>query len=149
MYQLTYCSIARPGLNHADIKAILNTSLNFNAANNITGCLLCYNDEFIQILEGKKLIVKKLYDKIEQDARHFSVIVMSEEEARQRIFLNWSMAYGDFEEEVNGCKNFLLAQNLIALSELVDKPTQTVRLFFHLTKQMLEAELNEETKHLE
>jgi hypothetical protein len=129
MYQLTYCSIARPGLKPADIKAIVNTSRNFNAANNITGCLLYYNDEFIQILEGKKLIVKKLYEKIEQDARHFSVILMSEEEA-------------------NGCKNFLLEHNLIALSELVDKPTQTVKLFFHLTKQMLEAELNEETNQL-
>jgi hypothetical protein len=148
MYQLTYCSIARPGLKPADIKAIVNTSRNFNAANNITGCLLYYNDEFIQILEGKKLIVKKLYEKIEQDARHFSVILMSEEEAKQRIFHNWSMAYGDFEEEANGCKNFLLEHNLIALSELVDKPTQTVKLFFHLTKQMLEAELNEETNQL-
>ncbi|MDN3654223.1 BLUF domain-containing protein [Ferruginibacter paludis] len=92
MYQLIYCSIARPGLYPADIKAILNTSRNFNWANDITGCLIYYNDEFIQILEGKKLTVKKMYEKIEQDDRHFSVIMMSEEEADERIFSNWSMA---------------------------------------------------------
>jgi hypothetical protein len=143
MYQLIYCSIARPGLHPTDIKAILNTSRNFNAANNITGCLLYYNEEFIQILEGTKTIVKQLYEKIEQDARHFSVILMSEEEAKGRIFNNWSMAYSGFDEETNGSKNFLLEQNLIALSDLAEKPTQTVKLFFHLTKLMLEAELTE------
>jgi hypothetical protein len=143
MYQLIYCSIARPGLEPTDIKAILNTSRNFNAANNITGCLLYYNDEFIQILEGTKTIVKKLFEKIEQDARHFSVILMSEENAKERIFSNWSMAYSGFDEGTNGSKNFLLEQNLIALSELAEKPTQTLKLFFHLTKQMLEVALTD------
>ncbi|MDB5276545.1 MAG: Expression activator-related protein [Ferruginibacter sp.] len=146
MYQLIYCSIASPGLHPADIKAILNTSRNFNSANGITGCLIYYNDEFIQILEGKKLTVKKMYEKIEHDGRHFSVIMMSEEEADERIFSNWAMAYCGFNGEANGRRNFLFEQNLIALSELAEKPTQTIKLFFHLTKLMLEGELNDRAK---
>ena len=53
MYELVYCSLAKPDLGAADIAAILKTSTENNLRKNITGCLLYYKHEFIQILEGE------------------------------------------------------------------------------------------------
>lgn len=61
MYELIYYSTANPTLNANDISNILKTSRDFNLKNDITGCLLYYNNEFIQILEGDRMAIKKLY----------------------------------------------------------------------------------------
>ncbi|MBL0358202.1 MAG: BLUF domain-containing protein [Chitinophagaceae bacterium] len=140
MFQLIYCSIARPGLEEADIKNIISISRAYNAAHDITGCLLYYDKEFIQILEGDQQLVKSLYEKIAADKRHYSLVLMSEEETDNRIFSNWAMAYCEFVDDEKSSKKFLFKKNFIALSELAEKPTQTARLFFHVAKLMLEAE---------
>ena len=54
MFDLIYRSIAVPNISDAEINAMLKTSRKFNSENNITGCLLFYNNEFIQILEGEE-----------------------------------------------------------------------------------------------
>lgn len=141
MFQLIYCSIARPCLEDIDIRNILNISRAYNEAHDITGCLLYYNKEFIQILEGDRQLVKELYKKIAADGRHRSVVLMSEEDTDDRIFKNWAMAYCEVIDDEKSSKNFLFKKNFIALSELAEKPTQTVRLFFHVAKLMLEGEV--------
>jgi len=138
MFQLVYCSVASAGFNQSDIKAILHQSRTFNREHAITGCLLYHQGEFIQILEGSKIVVQQLFNKIKQDRRHTNVILMSEEFVENRIFDNWSMAYCEYDPDGTGFKNYLFKQNFIALSELSDKPTETVRLFFYAAKQMLE-----------
>jgi len=62
MFQLVYCSEAIENIEQNDIDAILETALGFNAENNITGCLLFHNGEFIQLLEGEKDIVLELFN---------------------------------------------------------------------------------------
>ena len=54
MFELIYLSIAVPNISDAGINAMLKTLRKFNSENNITGCLLFYNNEFIQILEGEE-----------------------------------------------------------------------------------------------
>lgn len=138
MFQLVYCSVASAGFNQSDIKGILHHSRIFNREHSITGCLLYHEGEFIQILEGSKIVVQQLYNKIKQDRRHTNVMLLSEEFVENRIFDNWSMAYCEYETQSPGFKHYLFKQNFIALSELADKPTETVRLFFYAAKQMLE-----------
>lgn len=54
MFEFIYRSIAVPNISDAEINAMLKTSRKFNSENNITGCLLFHNNEFIQILEGEE-----------------------------------------------------------------------------------------------
>ena len=54
MFELIYRSITVPNISDAEINAMLKTSRKFNSENNITGCLLFHNNEFIQILEGEE-----------------------------------------------------------------------------------------------
>ncbi len=55
--------------------------------------LLYLEGKFIQVLEGKKQEVKKLYDNIVKDTRHKRVIVVMEGNSSKRIFNGWSMGF--------------------------------------------------------
>ena len=78
MYELVYCSSAKQNLGSEDIPAILKTARDFNSKNNITGCLLYYKHEFIQILEGDQGIIKDLFSRIDMDERHKDITVLAE-----------------------------------------------------------------------
>ena len=64
MYEIVYCSTASRDLTSEDIADILKTAHEFNAKNNITGCLLYHNHEFLQILEDEKERIQDLYSLI-------------------------------------------------------------------------------------
>ena len=86
MFELIYSSVANPDLTHDDISDILVEAREFNLNNNISGCLLFHNNEFIQILEGDKKVVQELFEKIRQDKRHQHVTLLAEEETSERVF---------------------------------------------------------------
>ena len=62
MIELVYYSLASENLSSEDVSAMLKNSRKFNSKNNITGCLLYHNSEFLQILEGEKKVVLDLFD---------------------------------------------------------------------------------------
>ncbi len=139
MYELIYRSVATPNLNANDIENILETARNFNSKNEITGCLLFHNNEFIQIIEGEKIKVLDIYYKIKNDKRHKSVLLLAENEIKDRIFPKWSMAYYQLKENDNiNIDKLLFVNNFITLSELIEKPTHATRLFWLMAKQLLE-----------
>ncbi len=82
MFELIYCSIAKPDLKSKDIQDILQTAIDFNSKNNITGCLLFHNNEFLQILEGEKSVIQELFASIERDERHSQVILLDQYEKK-------------------------------------------------------------------
>ena len=136
MFELAYCSIAKPDISASDIEEILKTSQSFNKENNITGCLVYHNHEFVQILEGEESIVRELYSRIEKDNRHRNVTLLSTSSTNERIFTTWSMAYHEIDADDSIKKQF--AKDLISFSELTNKPTHTIRLFWTLTKNLLQ-----------
>jgi Sensors of blue-light using FAD len=138
MYELIYCSMAKRHLKPEDISAILETAHKFNAKHHITGCLLFHNNEFIQILEGEKKLIKGLHTKILKDPRHFNVSVLAEGEKEQRTFTNWSMAYRELSsDEVENLSDSLFVDNLVAFSDLASKPTRAIRIFWSRAKRLL------------
>lgn len=75
----------------ADVRAILGTARAYNAAHGITGLLIVANGHFLQVLEGRFDAVEALYRKIDADARHREVSLLSRVETRARSFGAWSM----------------------------------------------------------
>ena len=138
MYELIYRSVASRDLSDADIKDILTTAHKYNDINKITGCLLYHNREFIQILEGEKEAVQNLFDVIYQDDRHTDVLLLSEGETKKRVFDDFSMAYHELsDEDVQGLSKQLFVTNFLAFSEIVEKPTFSMILFWNLARQLL------------
>lgn len=131
MYELTYKSSAHTEINNKDIDDILNAANRFNSENKITGCLVFYDNHFIQILEGERNIVKKLFSKISLDPRHTNVQLISENIKDTRFFSDWNMVFTDIsknESQTVEVKNY--ANNLLLLSEFMDKPTTALKMFW-------------------
>ncbi|MGE3611611.1 MAG: BLUF domain-containing protein [Bacteriovoracaceae bacterium] len=94
MYQLFYVSNVSKDFNpHEDIKKILSVAHKTNSEQGISGILLFHGGIFLQLLEGDKEKVEKLYLKIEQDRRHSNVIKLIATEGNQRLFPDWTMAF--------------------------------------------------------
>ncbi|MEQ8473551.1 MAG: BLUF domain-containing protein [Marinoscillum sp.] len=135
MFELVYFSTADSGISQGDITNILNESKEFNSKNNVTGCLLYYNGEFLQILEGDKMVVQNLFASIKKDERHFNIMLLNEGYKDQRTFEGWSMAYEDFNSSKWERSQFV--RNMIAFSDLTGKSSHAVNLFWTMVKNML------------
>ena len=70
----------------------------------LSGFLLCINEDyfseiingiFLQVLEGEKEDVLKLYDIIKKDKRHHDLVLVTEGVSLKRMFDNWKMGYRD------------------------------------------------------
>lgn len=88
--------MALPTFKQVDVKEMLDTARENNFRDNITGCLLYYEGEFIQYLEGNQIKVLNLFDKIKKDKRHQDISILAFGVTDSREFKDWEMAYADF-----------------------------------------------------
>jgi hypothetical protein len=64
-----------------------------NAANGVSGVLCQGQGLYLQVLEGERAAVNRLYAHILQDRRHHDVQMLSFEEIKERRYADWSMAH--------------------------------------------------------
>jgi hypothetical protein len=93
LVRLMYASRAAAGVDQDELVAIVRKSKANNPALGITGVLcMCLNERiFMQVLEGGRTGVNRLYNRIAADPRHTDVELMSYEEIGERRFAGWSM----------------------------------------------------------
>jgi hypothetical protein len=91
LVRLMYASHAAEGLKPEGVSAILKKSTANNPAQGVTG-VLCFSGEvFLQVLEGGRTQVSRLYNRIAQDPRHSDVVLLSYDEIDERSFAGWAM----------------------------------------------------------
>ncbi len=91
LVRLMYASRSSFDGNKNELQAILKKSKTNNPALGITG-VLCFSEGiFLQVLEGGRLAVSQLYNRIANDQRHHDVILLSYEEIQERRFACWAM----------------------------------------------------------
>ena len=93
LVRLLYASRAASGVDADALAAILKRSREHNPQVGVTGVLCFCADAriFMQVLEGGRGQVSKLYNHISHDARHSDVALLSYEEIGERSFASWSM----------------------------------------------------------
>lgn len=72
---------------------ILATAQAYNPAHGVTGVLCQGQGLYLQVLEGERGEVNRLYTRIGQDRRHQDVQILTFEEISQRRYPDWSMAH--------------------------------------------------------
>ena len=111
LYQLIYVSSATRSIGDPELAQILRGSRRHNLARNVTGMLLYHESLFLQVLEGPKQEVLKLYARIERDARHVNTRVLHRGEIEERSFQGWSMGFykttASSPAELEGFMSFL------------------------------------------
>ena len=91
LVRLLYASRADASMDAAQIAAILETSRAHNQREGITG-VLCFSEGiFLQVLEGGRAAVTRLYNRIAADGRHRDLELLAYDEIGERRFAGWSM----------------------------------------------------------
>jgi hypothetical protein len=93
MQRLVYISTARQILAPSELDGLLVQSRRNNAAVGVTGLLVVGGRRFIQALEGPAEAVGAVFRRIEQDPRHFAVVVLANQSIEMPTFGNWAMGY--------------------------------------------------------
>jgi hypothetical protein len=91
LVRLMYASRAAESINHDELLAILRKSKSNNPGVGVTGVLCFSGGIFLQVLEGGRMQVSTLYNRIVTDPRHRDVVLLSYEEICERSFAGWSM----------------------------------------------------------
>jgi Sensors of blue-light using FAD len=86
-----YASRMQKALTTTAQNAILDESRKNNTKAGITGILLSSGTIFVQLLEGGREEVSKIYNRIVVDPRHKDVVLLVYEEITERRFEGWSM----------------------------------------------------------
>jgi Sensors of blue-light using FAD len=90
LIQLIY--ISEPfGFDEAMLAGILVQARRNNPALGITGCLVCRNDLYLQLLEGEGDAIEPLYARIAADDRHLAVTRLANIPVSERLFPDWAM----------------------------------------------------------
>ncbi len=88
---LVYVSTRTPICTDAEIQKILASCTKNNSSLDITGVLLYSNTNFVQYIEGEYQGIISLYDKIKNDDRHKSAVLISSAPINERSFPSWQM----------------------------------------------------------
>lgn len=72
---------------------VLATARAQNAAHGVSGVLCQGQGLYLQVLEGERAVVNRLYANLVRDPRHHDVQLLSFEEIPRRRYPTWSMAH--------------------------------------------------------
>lgn len=140
LVRLLYASRAAEDVSQEELLKILTQSKTNNPAGGITGVLCSSGRIFMQVLEGGRLQVNALYNRIASDQRHRDVVILSYEEISERKFAGWSMGLVNLERinpslllkysecatldpySVSGKASMALFDELMATASIVGQP---------------------------
>ena len=91
LVRLLYASRAAASVDADALAAILKQSKANNPGLGVTGVLCFSGGIFLQVLEGGRSTVSRLYNRIASDPRHTEVVLLNYEEIGERRFAGWAM----------------------------------------------------------
>jgi len=96
-HTLCYVSSSTKSLTASDLEHLFRVNKRNNTEHDVTGILIYNDGNFLQILEGKKLTIKNLFKKINNDQRHFNIIQLIDKPIEERIFHEYKSGFIHFE----------------------------------------------------
>jgi|GEM_PF-705975 hypothetical protein len=76
-----------------EVKKIADAGCRNNAENGITGILLYYNGNFMQLLEGAPNVVDETFERISSDDRHSGILKLQDAIVGERSFPDYNMGF--------------------------------------------------------
>ncbi|WP_405207973.1 BLUF domain-containing protein [Aquimarina sp. LLG6339-5] len=116
LHSISYVSTSK-GLSDFQINELLYVSKQKNDGLNITGILMHSDQNFFQIIEGEKKIILNLYQKIEQDLRHFNLIKIFDRPINTPSFKSFQSSY----TTIRGKKDYAELQQFLELEKAYNR----------------------------
>jgi len=95
LHQIMYISTVVGTVTPQECAAIAQLSATNNRRDDVTGLLLFNSRRFLQVLEGPKDAVDRIFNRINADPRHRAVVKLREGPIATREFGEWAMAFDD------------------------------------------------------
>ena len=73
------------------VSKILRSAIENNRRLNVTGALLACDNTFVQVLEGRRIDVDAIMQRVNHDGNHTAIRIIVAEPIRERRFAQWSM----------------------------------------------------------
>lgn len=89
--RIVYASTAASTLAYDDLVGLLRHAARHNDEADITGLLVYGGGLFLQVLEGERATVNRLYNRIVADDRHTDCTLLLAESIEMRVFSEWTM----------------------------------------------------------
>jgi hypothetical protein len=130
LLQVAYVSSATAPWSKDELLTALAQFRARNEARGITGMLLHFGGNFMQVIEGPTAVVEALVEKIARDPRHHGYMELMRRPLRQREFDGWSMGFRNLGNEdlseLPGWSDFLGPHRQAEVDEAT--PTRARRL---------------------
>lgn len=91
LYFLIYRSTETRKLSVQEMNKLVRNAQHFNKIKNITGILIYKSGTYVQYIEGKKVDIIMLYEKLLRDERHHSINLLERKSISKRRFSKWAM----------------------------------------------------------
>ncbi len=102
LHFLIYVSRTNLPLSQESLDTLLRKSRSSNRSAGISGYLIYQDGCFMQILEGQRDTLHKLFDRIKTDPRHGDVRLVMEGPIQHRVFSDWGMTLRDLSASAEG-----------------------------------------------
>jgi hypothetical protein len=93
LIRLIYASEPDAALSLDSVESILKHARAANMRNNLTGMLIFDAAAFLQVLEGRREDVSRVYGRISQDPRHRRLELLEVASIDERHFGRWTMGF--------------------------------------------------------
>ena len=118
LHHLIYRSQATALLHEADLPALLQQARSHNYQEDLSGLLLYFQGQFLQVLEGPEPALNRLYARIRADPRHHNLLTLAHGPIAARSFPDWRMGFAtataDMVGQTTGSLPLLAAPGLAA-----------------------------------
>tara|TARA_R100001369_G_scaffold91925_1_gene134804 strand:- start:210 stop:608 length:399 start_codon:yes stop_codon:yes gene_type:complete len=93
VYTICYISSESSDLKENQLEEVFSTTKINNGSEDITGMLLYYYGNFLQVLEGEKETLLNLFENIKKDKRHKNIITIFNKQNEHRIFEGYKSGF--------------------------------------------------------
>lgn len=98
IFQIIYTCALKGHVTTTELEKLAKESRVRNEEFGVTGILIYKDGSILQVLEGEKQVVKRLYQNITDDSRITNILPLIQRLTTQREFPNWSMGYRNADE---------------------------------------------------
>jgi hypothetical protein len=100
LLRLMYCSVSAAEMTPQVLDQIFDAGTRNNQRHNITGSLISNGRLNMHFLEGPETAVRALWEKIQSDTRHHSIVQIFEQKLQgPRLFPKWALLRGQASKQ--------------------------------------------------
>lgn len=99
LHHLVFWSEVQAEPTDTELLTLLHRSQAYNQRHGITGVLLYQAGQLMTVLEGPRDAVRTLFERIQLDARHRNVLLLSDGPAVQPTFPDWTVGFAPASPE--------------------------------------------------